>query len=402
MARLIRSESLTKSRVVLPWRRCGTTAIVFAALAMTSGCRTAPEAADEPTASGDAATEQTAVDRRADQYADRIEANMRRSDSEVQWRPTLAGAKGSAADRESPAARPPESIRRTGDATGPAATTAPAEVPAAGESQPAPPAPTVPAGGEKPDGDRPAAATPLSVEQLVKRLAVKLTARLAGQHAGLKAEVERAALAVFDPTLELTQTDLTALPARERATVLAYQRVFTQLGQTLGADGAGDAEQLEIAAEELGEQIAGQREFAIRTLKLGTRVDGYGVYKTFAKNVFLAGRRHPMLVYAELDHFTPKRMDSGEYEVKLTQEIVLYNESDGLAVWRQRPATIIDRSRNRRRDFFTVQEVRLPDRLTVGKYLLKISITDEYGGAIDEASVPLEIVADRALTGGRN
>ena len=397
MARLTRSQSLSTIRPASTCRQCSVMVAAFVALGMLHGCRTTPKAADEPTASGDAATEQTAVDRRADEYADRIEASMSRSNREVQWRPTLAGAKEAPADRASTAASPPESIRRTTTATGPGATTAATEVAPAAEVEPA--TPTTAAVVEEAGDDRPAAA-PVTIEQLVKRLAVKLTARLAGQHAGLKAEIERAALAVFDPTLELTQTDLTALPARERATVLAYQRVFTQLGQTLGDDVAADAEQLEIAAEELGEQIAGQREFAIRTLKLGTRVDGYGVYKVFPKNVFLAGRRHPMLVYAELDHFTPKLMESGEYEVKLTQEIVLYNESDGLAVWRQRPATIIDRSRNRRRDFFTVQEVHLPDRLTVGKYLLKISITDEYGGAIDEASVPLEIVADRALTGG--
>ena len=44
--------------------------------------------------------------------------------------------------------------------------------------------------------------------------------------------------------------------------------------------------------------------------------------------------------------------------------------------------------------------IRLPARLSVGKYLLKIRITDQHGGSLDEATMPIQIVADQALVSG--
>ena len=77
---------------------------------------------------------------------------------------------------------------------------------------------------------------------------------------------------------------------------------------------------------------------------------------------------------------------------------MLYNDSDGLPVWRQKPVSIKDESRNARRDFFVVQIIQLSSRLTVGKYDMKITITDELGEQVDETSIPIEIVADPSLT----
>ena len=91
----------------------------------------------------------------------------------------------------------------------------------------------------------------------------------------------------------------------------------------------------------------------------------------------------------------------GQYEVKLAQQVSLYNEADGLEVWRHPSVQIVDRSRNRRRDFFEVQLIKLPPQLNVGKYRLKVRVTDYHADCIDEASMPIRFVADQTLVGAK-
>lgn len=233
----------------------------------------------------------------------------------------------------------------------------------------------------------------LTRAQLLDRLAGRLDPGR-GEPASLRPWLAKAALSIVDPTRELSGAELEQLDPRHRPIVAAYQRAFARLGRTLGEGESADHALLEDAAVELADQTRGEMPLTIRNVKLCKRVKGFGVYETFERNVFLARRESPVIVYAELDHFDHRTEADGRYAVELTQEIVLYNESDGLPVWRQKPTRIIDRSYNIRRDFFVVQVVRLSPRLTVGKYRLKVTITDEIGRTIDEASVPLRIVAD--------
>ena len=144
------------------------------------------------------------------------------------------------------------------------------------------------------------------------------------------------------------------------------------------------------------------RPIRIKKVDLCQRVRGYGVYEPFESRVFLSGRSQAMIIYAELRNFSCKKTSDGRYQVQLSQEVVLYNESDGLAVWRQPTVDIIDESRNRRHDFFVVQMVRLPARLTVGKYLLKVRVTDSENGSLDESTIPIQIVADQSMVAGHD
>jgi hypothetical protein len=38
--------------------------------------------------------------------------------------------------------------------------------------------------------------------------------------------------------------------------------------------------------------------------------------------------------------------------------------------------------------------------VSVGEYRLKVRVTDLHGGSVDETTVPVELVADRALAEG--
>lgn len=210
--------------------------------------------------------------------------------------------------------------------------------------------------------------------------------------------VSAAALALVDSGHKLDEADLAPLSPAQRDQVQRYHRTIMLLGKKLAS---GDQS---MSPSEVSDQltaILGESSLHMSNIQLCRKVSGFGVYDTFESNTFLAGREQPMIVYAELENFRSTQDARGQYQVKLTQEIVLYNESDGLAVWKQPTAEIVDRSRNRRRDFFVVQLIRLPARLSVGKYRLKIRVNDVVGGSIDESSVQIQIVAGESLVSNK-
>lgn len=271
--------------------------------------------------------------------------------------------------------------------------------PVAPPAQPRPPRLDVPATPEPATQPEPVViekpAPPLTRNQLLDKLAEHL--RIEAGKGELRPQLAAAALTLADPRRELTGDDLAALDKEDRRLILAYQRAFTQLARTLGESSTADRTQLQLAAEELAEQVGVQKKLRLRNAKLARKVTGYGQYVAFKSTTFVAGSEHPVIIYAEVENFEPQSQADGGYAVKLNQEIVLYNESDGLAVWKVPPQQIVDRSANRRRDFFVVQVVRLPPVLSVGKYLMKLTVTDEVGQQIDEVTIPINFVAGRHL-----
>lgn len=412
------------ARPAAMWRRLAAALVVACAVGLTGwGCESTPDraadgSADEATASHEGQDEQADADADAEEvdpleeefeaFAARVEAA-----AEAQSQPANQAAEPGDGRRDR---GEPERENRTTDAsdidwletgavTPDEATTAvpnledPIEVPTGEDDE----AVVVdePAEPEQP-GDEPspqsaasresaaADAGALSAEELVSALADRLAER--GSN-GLRPWLARAALTIAEPQRELTDADLGTLNSDDRKLVLAYQRMFTQLGRSLGRDAEADRHELQVAAEELMDQLRAERGLSIRKAELCTRVDGYGIYDPFESTTFVAGRQRSAIVYIELDDFQTEHED-GRHVARLRQEIVLYNASDGLAVWRVQPTDIVDKSRNQRRDFFLVQVVKLPATLNVGKYLLKVTITDEVGEAVDESTIPIEFVAD--------
>lgn len=135
----------------------------------------------------------------------------------------------------------------------------------------------------------------------------------------------------------------------------------------------------------------------IAAVELCRSVGGFGVYEPFPDNTFAAGVPVRMVLYTEIDGFsTDVGADDSMHHVRLSQEVLLFRDADGQVVWNREPEAIRDESRRMRRDFWSVQLVELPATLGVGRYRLKVRITDEVSGTVDERSVPLRLVA----TGG--
>ena len=243
-----------------------------------------------------------------------------------------------------------------------------------------------------------AEAAPPTRDQLLQQLSEQLADDAHANRATLKPYLARAALGAIDPSYALTPEELAALSPDDQRIVLAYQRSFSLIAKSTGDSHATDRQALAEIASELADQIDSSQTLSIKTAKLCRKVSGFGVYDEISRYTFLAGRQHPVIVYVELDNFRSELRDGDSRVVELAQEIVLYNDSDGLPVWRQKPVTITDSSRNERRDFFVVQIINLSSRLTVGKYDMKITMTDRIGSSVDEITVPIEVVADPGIT----
>jgi len=172
-------------------------------------------------------------------------------------------------------------------------------------------------------------------------------------------------------------------------------KLLTMLRQDLTTD-ADDVTQ-QALKDTLSEMFA-HKPISIRNVHLVKRVDGWGVYDEFADNRFVAGQENPMIIYVELDNYKTVRSDDGRYQVRLAQEIELYTDhGDAPMIWRQSRQEVVDKSRNRRHDFFVRQVIRLPATLNVGKYWLKLRVVDLQDGARDEISVPVILVADARM-----
>lgn len=211
----------------------------------------------------------------------------------------------------------------------------------------------------------------------------------------MKRAVELAGLSLVEGSGGVEAGDLASLTESDRKAVEAYRQLISTLGERVGEGRGGLVDWAGL--EETAGVSDGERPIRVRRVELCRRVEGYGVYDAFGDHVFLAGREQPMVVYTELDHFESRGSSRELYQVRLTQEVALYNEADGLLVWQEPKYEVVDESRNRRRDFFVVQMVRLPGRLGVGKYLLKVRVTDVQGRCSDERAIPVQLVADTKL-----
>jgi hypothetical protein len=143
---------------------------------------------------------------------------------------------------------------------------------------------------------------------------------------------------------------------------------------------------------DMADRVRTEAELAVPVVALCRKVDGYGKYDPIDPARFPAGQANPVIVYCEIANFASQMNDQQMWETKLRQEVTLYTET-GLPVWHDKSRDVVDNCRNRRHDFFMYDLVRLPAQLSVGRYILKITIEDRTANRVREATVPVEMVA---------
>src|SRR5581483_7794608 len=143
---------------------------------------------------------------------------------------------------------------------------------------------------------------------------------------------------------------------------------------------------------DLADRLKQQAELSIPTLVLCTKVEGFGRYDPIDPPRFPAQKEAQAIVYCELENFSSRQNDARQWQTDVTQEAILYTE-EGMQVWADKTQTIQDISRHRRHDFFLRTLVKFPPTLTVGRYMLKVTIVDRQANRVAESSLPIAIVA---------
>jgi hypothetical protein len=193
------------------------------------------------------------------------------------------------------------------------------------------------------------------------------------------------------PQLEM----LASMPAEDREVLTAVLDGLSNFRNGVRADANMLLSRKISPILAMADRLRSQAELSLPTVILCKRVTGFGVYEPMEPARFMAGREQPAILYCEVAHFYSQLTAERKWETRLSHEVVLYSEN-GMQVWPEtsKPESIVDVARNRRHDFFLVKMLRLPATLTIGRYLLKVTVVDQHAGRVAEATVPIQIVAE--------
>ncbi len=139
------------------------------------------------------------------------------------------------------------------------------------------------------------------------------------------------------------------------------------------------------AIQRLRSHFTRDAELLIPNVALCTRVSTFGVYDEMDPSALVPFRSNPVIVYCELRNFHSERTAEALYRVTLSSRLEVLT-ADGRSVWTHEEPQIVDRSRQRREDFFLAQRVALPAELGPGDYVLKVMIEDTTAAKATEAT----------------
>jgi hypothetical protein len=195
-----------------------------------------------------------------------------------------------------------------------------------------------------------------------------------------------------EPTPNLS--DVAQLSSEDRDILLALMDGLNNFRAAAHGDGNLMLNRKIQPLLEMADRLRSEAQLAVPTVAFCSQVTGYGVYRPMASSRFPASRDNNLIVYCEAANFTSVQGSDRIWRTRLKQEMILYTDT-GLAVWPDKSnlATFVDQSRNRRHDFFISRRVMLPSSLAAGKYVMKITLTDEESNRVVEAGSPLEIIA---------
>ena len=269
---------------------------------------------------------------------------------------------------------------------------------------------------------RPSPGLDEQVEAMAEELAVLLAKRAGRDELGVGfGDLARlAALDAVSPGLFNTHfvdaAGATALTEAQRETLKEWRAlVVDAVGEM---SGSLDEERLALYREirERESEWRSWGELRLPVAALCTAVYGFGNYNVMntdedGRYRLIAGRRYRSVVYVEVDGFTHERtvregVEGYQSRVALGMSLYQHHEkgageaaSEGdLLAWKTSEESVEDFSRKRRRDFFLVQTIELPETLSTGRYTLKIRLRDLLSDRQTERRIPIDVVS---IPGGR-
>jgi hypothetical protein len=193
-----------------------------------------------------------------------------------------------------------------------------------------------------------------------------------------------------DPVAELAS--VSAMPDDDRELVSALVDGLSNFRSTVRQDGNLLAAQKIKPLIEMADRLRSQADLTVSTVELCSRVEAYGKYTPISPARFPAGRDNPAIVYCEVDNFLARQNSEQMWQTRLSEQVTLFTDQ-GMMVWSDSERQVTDECRRRRHDFFAYNVIHLPANLTIGRYMLKVSIEDKNANRVAESTVPLQIVA---------
>lgn len=207
-----------------------------------------------------------------------------------------------------------------------------------------------------------------------------------------------ASLSMLDPNRAIDPDAIPDLTDDERNLLRSMQKYFTSIGNDL--DSESDAWVVMAAAtEELKRRLNRTPDLELPSIALCTRVGGFGDFDEWGvineqeQYSFIAHKSQPVIIYVEMEGFSSQLNTNDLWETITSQHLTIYSDRDGIPVWQEDWQSATDRSRKRRRDYFTVQKLALPRGLSVGRYHLKVRVRDERTEAEAELNIPFVMTA---------
>jgi hypothetical protein len=185
--------------------------------------------------------------------------------------------------------------------------------------------------------------------------------------------------------------------ADQQRTRAAWVEAAVALGDGAAATGAvtagggyatDPADAALAAVERLRNQLAAGAPVRVRTVRLASRVDGFGVVTPFAQETYQPGQW--VIVYSELDNLTSRPDTDGQFRTDLSLRVEILT-ADGRSVLQQEDKHVVDRSLNQRRDFFLARRLRMPADLAAGQYVLRVSVEDQGAAKVGESMLRFEV-----------
>jgi len=158
-----------------------------------------------------------------------------------------------------------------------------------------------------------------------------------------------------------------------------WQQVFWSLANYFDADAMPDASdratqtiaQLRTAVQRLQESAR----LEIRNVNFCHTINSYGDYERFQQDEFTPGQ--PVLVYAEVENFKSEPTSDGRFRTLLRSTIDIHRAGDGVLVQSTPFQATEDNCRNHRRDYFHSYKMTIPQQISLGPHVMKLTIEDQ-------------------------
>ena len=250
----------------------------------------------------------------------------------------------------------------------------------------------VPARDADEPSTRPTNSSGMQSSQAAARLLEKLARRVRESPRDVSGHFEYQLLQfLLDEQVPQLST-LASLPTEDREMLTAVLDGLSLFRNTLRSDNNMLLSKKIRPLLEMSERLRAQADLTIPTVALCHSVDGFGKYDPIEPARFTQGVDHRTVIYCEIANFSSVLNADHLYETRLKQDMTLYTEG-GFAVWSDKTEQISDTARVRRQDFFVNKRLVIPASLTIGRYLLKVTIVDQQANRVAEASVPIVITA---------